>query len=190
VPSRGNASPLQAIRQTRAIERRAIATHCPVREREPLVLDDEFVGDEFLAFIRRRRHPARRAPAAQTRLLLLQMFKKPSDSSDLRRPETQPAADPFPHQGPLRWTGRLFGRPSSRGTVILMIESSASALVRRFTEDIWNGRRRCSSTDRCLTPARTPTTPAGIVMHHTPATGQHCLFVIFPGPFDVMPVET
>jgi quercetin dioxygenase-like cupin family protein len=33
--------------------------------------------------------------------------------------------------------------------------------------------------------------PAGSVMHHAPAAGEHCLFVIiFHGPFDVIPVET
>jgi hypothetical protein len=30
--------------------------------------------------------------------------------------------------------------------------------------------------------------PAGVVMHHAPATGESCLFVIiFHGPFDVIP---
>jgi quercetin dioxygenase-like cupin family protein len=32
--------------------------------------------------------------------------------------------------------------------------------------------------------------PAGVVMQHAPAPGQHCLFVIiFHGPFDVIPVK-
>jgi quercetin dioxygenase-like cupin family protein len=32
---------------------------------------------------------------------------------------------------------------------------------------------------------------AGVVMHHAPAPGQHCLFVsIFHGPFDVTSVKT
>jgi quercetin dioxygenase-like cupin family protein len=32
--------------------------------------------------------------------------------------------------------------------------------------------------------------PAGTVMHHAPADGRHCLFVIiFDGPFDVTPVD-
>jgi len=32
--------------------------------------------------------------------------------------------------------------------------------------------------------------PAGTVMHHEPAPGQDCLFVIlFDGPFDVVPVD-
>jgi hypothetical protein len=32
--------------------------------------------------------------------------------------------------------------------------------------------------------------PAGAVMQHAPASGEHCLFVIiFHGPFDVIPVK-
>jgi len=44
---------------------------------------------------------------------------------------------------------------------------------------------------RLLSPGSYAHHPADAVMHHAPAPGQDCLFVImFHGPFDVTPVES
>lgn len=41
-----------------------------------------------------------------------------------------------------------------------------------------------------LSPGSYAHHPAGTSMHHAPAPGQHCLFVIiFHGPFDVIPIK-
>jgi quercetin dioxygenase-like cupin family protein len=43
---------------------------------------------------------------------------------------------------------------------------------------------------RLLLPGSYAHHPAGAVMHHAPAPGQHCLFlIIFHSPFDVIPLE-
>jgi hypothetical protein len=48
-----------------------------------------------------------------------------------------------------------------------------------------------TTTDSSSDPGSYCHFPAGEVMHHAPAAGQHCLFVlIFDGPFDVTPAAS